>query len=529
MSRAGFALGLLILLPWPASAAAPPPRVQWIAVVAPDFAAAIAPLVKERAKQGMRVMVVKTTDVLTQKQILSGDSTLLRDRVRAHCRAHVGESHVLLVGAIDSLFVNRIVPPCIGTTSRMKGQPTDAPYGCPDGGSLPTVAVGRFPARNADEAESMVAKTLALEKSGRAPGAWKRRITVLAGIPAYNPLVDRLVESLAMSRFDRIHPMWFGRAVYTNPLSRFCLPTKELRTKTLDYLREGQAFTLYLGHSNAQTLYGGPNVTFLDREDWGQAELPHGGGVFVTFGCNGCQLKGDDGEGYGLWAMRNGRGPATVIGSHGVCFAAMVNLAADGLFRRAFQTTTPDRLAPAWLALLESVSKDRLDWITYRALDAVDGDSRIPQWTQRQEHLEMFVLLGDPALRLPTVEDVSFEVPDSVVPGERLKVRGTLPEGMTEARVEVSLERLPGSLPGGLVVVPRQPGLARDRAMLANHEKSNRFALVTETIAVRGKSFEVTLKVPPELSGASCIVRVRAETKVRDAMSARRIPVRPAQ
>ena len=33
-------------------------------------------------------------------------------------------------------------------------------------------------------------------------------------------------------------------------------------------------------------------------------------------------------------------------------------------------------------------------------LDAVDGDSAIPQATQRLEHLEMFTLLGDPALKL---------------------------------------------------------------------------------------------------------------------------------
>src|SRR5438094_594614 len=78
------------------------------------------------------------------------------------------------------------------------------------------------------EAAGMVSKTLALEKAGTLPGAWKRRLTVLAGIPAYNPLVDRLVESLAMARFERIDPAWTGRAVYTNPNSRFCLPKKSL-------------------------------------------------------------------------------------------------------------------------------------------------------------------------------------------------------------------------------------------------------------------------------------------------------------
>src|SRR5262249_33734211 len=157
------------------------------------------------------------------------------------------------------------------------------------------------------------------------------------------------------------------RALYTNPTSRFCLPAKDLSARAFDYLREGQAFTLYLGHSNAQQLYGGPGVTFLDRSDWGKAALPHGGGVFVTFGCNGCQLEGADGEGYGIWAIRNPTGPAAVIGSHGICFAAMVSLAADGLCRRAFRGTLPPRLGPAWLALLGGVAEGKIDGLTYGA------------------------------------------------------------------------------------------------------------------------------------------------------------------
>lgn len=528
MSRVGIALLLLGLSALPARAAAPPPRAQWIAVVAPEFADALTPLVKARRQQGMRVKVVITTDVLSEKQLESGDASKLRDHVRSLCRDHPGDSYVLLVGAVESLFTGRLVPPCLGTVGRMKGQPTDAPYGCPGGGRLPSVPVGRFAARNSDDVKAMVEKTLAMEKAGYAPGAWKRRLTVLAGIPAYNPIVDRLVEALAMARFDRIHPCWSGRAVYTNPTSRFCLPAKSLRPQALAYLKEGQAFTLYLGHSNAQGLYGGDQVAFLDRADWARAKLPHGGGVFVTYGCNGCQLKGHDGEGYGLAAMRNPDGPAAVIGSHGVCFASMVNLAADGLFERAFTGQMPERLGGAWLASLEGVAKGRIDWLSYRALDAVDGDSRIPQAEQRQEHLQMFLLLGDPALRLPTVDGLRLRLPKRTVAGENLKVTGNLPEGMSRAKVEVSLERLPSSVPAGLAALPRQPGEARDRAMQSNHEKANRFALLTKTVEVRDGTFAVEFVAPDELAGGSGIVRVRAVSKGRDATAARRIEVRKA-
>ena len=105
----------------------------------------------------------------------------------------------------------------------------------------------------------------------------------------------------------------------------------------------------------------------------------------------------------------------------------MVQLAADGLFESTFAArdergdkpggALPERLAGSWLAIKQGLARGKIDDLTYRMLDAVDGDAHIPQATQRLEHLEMFVLLGDPALRLPVVsQDVEL------VLGERTPV-----------------------------------------------------------------------------------------------------------
>src|SRR5262249_20672666 len=117
-----------------------------------------------------------------------------------------------------------------------------------------------------------------------------------------------------------------------------------LRATARSFVEQGQAFTLYLGHSSAEGLYGGSSAPFLDRDDWAKLAIPRGAGVFVTFGCNGCQLRGQDGEGYGVAAVRNPRGPVAVLGAHGICFAAMVQLAADGLFQKTLQGALPARL-----------------------------------------------------------------------------------------------------------------------------------------------------------------------------------------
>src|SRR5205823_1145929 len=138
---------------------------------------------EHRRSQGCVVRVVPTADVLTEEQIARGQAEKLCERVRELCRRHPGVSRVLLVGAPRpdgaADVAARVVPALRGNFSRMKGEPTDNGYGCLGEGAMPAVAVGRFPARTAEECRAMVAKTLAFEKDTK-PGAWKRRLTVLA-------------------------------------------------------------------------------------------------------------------------------------------------------------------------------------------------------------------------------------------------------------------------------------------------------------------------------------------------------------
>ncbi|MFO0875941.1 MAG: C25 family cysteine peptidase [Gemmataceae bacterium] len=487
-------------------AAAPPPVRQWLVVCPPAWRETLEPLVQRRLAEGWRTVVLPPDE-----------PTRLRASLHRLCQQHGGPSVILLAGDLTR------VPALVGRAGRMKGQPSDAEYGCPDGARLPSVPVGRMPARSAAELGGMVAKTVAMEQSE--PGAWRRRLTVLAGIPAYNPVVDRLLESIAFARFDRLQPTWSGRALYTAAGSRFYLPEHHIRIQALAYLREGQAFILYLGHSNAEGLYAGPHAAFLDRDDWSRLRIERGGSLFVTFGCNGCQLRGPDGEGYGVHAARNPQGPAAVIGSHGICFAAMVQLGADRLFEEALQGGRARTAGDCWLAVLRGVALERIDYLSYRMMDAVDGDPRIPQAAQREEHLDMFVLLGDPALRLPQVrDDIEWTVSESVRPGQVLRVSGKLPAELAEAEVQVSLERTPASVPYDLEPVPAD-GIARDRALQNNHARSNQFTLVRGQVRATGGTFETALRVPPRVPGTRVILRVHASQGRQEALAARSLKV----
>jgi hypothetical protein len=503
-------------------------EAQWIVVSAPAFRDAVRPLCDQRKAQGFRVVVVQTSDILDAKQIRAGEAAKLRAHVNKLCRDFKGRSYVLLVGAIEAGKLpdaeKKMTPALRGTVSRMKGEPTDNGYGCPGPGLQPSVAVGRFPARTAEEAEQMVTKTLAYERDDQ-PGEWRRRLTVLAGIPAYNSFVDKIVEGLAVARFDKLDPSWTGRAIYHNPLSRFCVPDDCLHDRALDYVQAGQAFTLYLGHSNARGLFGG-EARYLDREDWAKLTIKCGAGVFATFGCNGCQLSGDDGEGYGVAAMRNPVGPVAVLGSHGICFAAMVQLASEGLLTSAFAAKQPERLGAALLGLKAGLAKGKIDALTYQMLDGVDGNKKIPQATQRLEHLEMFVLLGDPALRLARLPmDVKLKIAGRATAGKTITVRGEAPARLAGAKVRLTVERPASSEPDDLEPLPREPGSKRDRVMLANHERANRLVLVTKEVSIRDGHFEVEVKLPAKLPYPRLLIRAYAATEKREGLGVVSLPL----
>jgi hypothetical protein len=505
------------------------PAAQWVVVTAPAYRKAIGPLCEQRKAQGMRVEVVQTTDLVSERDAAAGEAEKLRERVVKLCREFKGSNYVLIVGAIEAGGVadagKKVAPAPGGTAGRMKGQPSDNAYGSPGDGLLPSVAVGRLPARSEDEAREMVRKTLAYEKDAT-PGEWRRRLTVLAGAPEFNAAVDALVERQAVAQLARIDPCWGGRAIYHNPSSRFTLPDEECHDRACAYVGAGQALTLYLGHSNALGFWANAS-RYLDRDDWTKLAIRRGPGVFATFGCYGCQLCGKEGQGYGVAAVRNPAGPVAVIGSHGECFAAMVKLASEGFTESFLGPNPPERLGEAFLALKRGLAKGRIDPLTFRLLDTVDGNSTIPQAVQRQEHEEMFVLLGDPALRLSWVpRDVKLSADGPTAAGERLAVKGTAPARLEGAKVELTLERPRDSDPAEAVVVPKAAGEERAKALTRRHDAANDFVLVKRELTVKDGRFETSLDLPAKLPWRRLVVRAYAATERQEGMGALVLPAR---
>ena len=232
------------------------------------------------------------------------------------------------------------------------------------------IAVGRFPARTAEEARGMVEKTLKFEREPLS-GTWRNRLMLVMGNPGGGPMAEMFLQQKLGQRLVMMHPAWNVRTAFDAGGSKYFVPPTRLREVTTQWLDEGEMFAIYMGHSRAGGMWS--TTDFMSREDWGGLKIPTGGGVFFTCGCFACQVEGSDGEGFGLAAMRNPAGSVAVIGASGESYGAIGQLAGDGLMTCLGKEPFPARLSDYWMAVQSGLAQGRIEEEVFKLYDQFDG------------------------------------------------------------------------------------------------------------------------------------------------------------
>jgi hypothetical protein len=503
-----------------------------MAITTPEFRSTLSPLIDQRRAEGFKIVIIETTNLLTADEIQRADGVPMQTFIQQLIQTNKGACSILLAGAMATADKTRapgsIVPPLQATTGRMRGLPTD--YGFAEGSKgTPVVAVGRFPARSVQELRQMVEKTLRFENDRR-PAAWQNSIVLLQGNPGGGPLAETVIEQTTLPRLEQLHPAFSLRAISHCVSSRFYVPTDRLHDLAMTNLEVGQLFSLYLGHSDPSGLWSG-EAYFMNRADWATLKIGGGSGVFLTCGCYACQSESPAGEGYGLAAMRNPNGPVAVIGACGESYSMAGLLATDGFLKCCSHAPFPYRLGDYWLAIQDGLAHGEIDPRVFALFDQFDGSGgKVPLAVQRLEHLEMWMLLGDPALRLPLVPlDLTLKSSAPVIPGRTIKVDGTLPMRLLGASVQMTLERTIGSVPAvGFQKMPDstpEHRLEHERVALENHRRANGVILGATNIESSAAQFTCSIEAPRQLSWSKVVVRAYASTTNDAALGILILPV----
>jgi hypothetical protein len=216
-----------------------------------------------------------------------------------------------------------------------------------------------------------------------------------------------------------------------------------------------------------------------------------------------------------------------VVGSHGVCDAAMSLLMSNGLLKCLADEAGPDRMGDLWMSMIRNLAKGPINPILLRLLNEVDGDPKVPHAIRRKEHLEMFVLLGDPAFKLPAVgHRLKLEMAAEVSPGAKVTIQAAIPRELVGAKGFLTLERAPTDPPAGLKPLPPEGDADREAVMVANHEASNRTVLASQAVQVAGDSTRVEVEVPSRCPWERLCVRLYVATEQADGMGVGMIRIR---
>ncbi len=260
----------------------------------------------------------------------------------------------------------------------------------------------------------------------------------------------------------------------------------------------------YMGHSSPVAAVS-KNTALLMAEDW--RKLPADGprpGLFFTCGCFSCQVRPGL-ESFGLAAIRAPGGPPAVIGSHGESWSAMGYLAMSGLIGALEKQ--PVRAGEFWRAAQQGLEKAEINAAEFAILDMADGtQGKVPLEQQRGEHLEMWMLLGDPAMPLmppPPALEVK-----AAISGQTLNVTGSVPAALDGKAFRITVERHPGAVPDDLPAVPDAGG-DRLKAARARRARATEVTFAVVEVKAAGKVMAATIPIPANAPGRPWTVRVQ--------------------
>lgn len=359
-------------------------KPRWVIAYPSSYSSSVADLKRSRMRGGYEV--ISLIDPTPSEISAAAD------------RLDLGQRHrdaLLLVGS------QKQVRSLTGSHGRMVGLPFDGQYGLSPSDNHPLFPVGRIPAESPTDARRMISKILSFEKKA---ATRDHDALLLVGNPMgkRTPVADRFITSLSKGLMKRADSSWTfeGAAdVGGHPLE---VSEAEFPRRFRKELSDDYAIGTYFGHSNDWIFAAsGQSITFTSK-DW--KSIPGGSnkGLFLSCGCYSLQTP----QAGGYQAVQSAGGPVAYIGASGESYAAIGYLAAQGLMD-SLEENPSGTVGEWWLKVQNAISSKPMNPVVFGIFDRVDGSNDsllpfagVPLRKQRREHLEMWMLLGDPATQL---------------------------------------------------------------------------------------------------------------------------------
>ncbi len=467
------------------------PPVDYLAIGPRDWLPALRPLLEHRE----RASGLETAFLACEEGART--TTSVRGAIAA-----CDPRFVLLAGDVEH------VPAALVT-----GIGTDHPYACAGGdGFAPRRAVGRFPADTAEDLARMAARTLEYETLA-SPGEWQRDLAFFAGEGGF--VFDPVLEAVGARVISSAIPAAYDvDMTYGSPGSPYFFPPELFADKLVARLNDGPLLVTFIGHGSVEgtqhVRFDGRHYPIVNADTARRAEGEARRTIFVVLACS----TGDYDEALD-WMPRAGDcigeqlleaegGPVAFIGSSRPS-APYGNAALGYELQRALLGEGGGAGSPGAATLGEALASAKAGLLEGRGILA--GLSRLPSFLggddlerELREHVLLYNLLGDPALRVAKPEvgglDLRAEIAEgATVDGHpALRVTGRAGAGRPELVITLETERVAILRPIEKVV-PGDPG-ARWK-IFRNHGAANDKVLSWARLAAGADgAFEALLALP---------------------------------
>ncbi len=497
-------LSLLLALALTAAAAAAQTKGRLLVATCADWTEALAPWQKHREGQGWSVDVVGLAK--------PGDE-VARVKARERLRARIAQARpdaVLIAADVDHV-----------ATFRYEHHETDLPYGLPDENAIPTIAVGRIPARSRAELAPVLAKIVRYE-STFVPDEARNTIHFFAGPGYFGTFVDSATELFAINLLARAVPQHFRlRVLYQSPTTPYFLPPPQPTRAVRAGFEAGSLVAVYEGHGANRRVcryrFRGRRHDYFGVDDVRgmQCKLPP---FFVGLTCS----TGDFGTAAkpGLCAslVLEPGGPIAAFGSSDVSYPWPNYLLSLSSIESLLVQRPP--------TIGDAVAKIRRDFAgrrgTMARLIASVAGPRRDRAKQKRDHQHLYNLFGDPTTRFaPPPRTVALR---TRIDGDRLVIDGTIPDfGDGTARVRFDVERTKFATPLHPIDEAATPG--KERLLTENHARAESKTLTTADVPIAAGAF--SWSVPLSIAHRRTLVgrtqhvyyvRVYAFSTTRDAV-----------
>jgi hypothetical protein len=288
---------------------------------------------------------------------------------------------------------------------------TDNPFADLDDDKVPDLSLGRIPVDSPEELTQFIERVIRYESDVET--AWQSRMNFIAGVGGFGRLVDSVVEEVAKKIITELVPDDIQTSMtYGSWTSPYCPNPEKFSQTAIERFNEGCLFWVYIGHGDRTRLdqvhLPDQSHLVLDKNSVRKIDCRSGNPIAIFLACYTNSFDGDE-DCLGELMLKQDNGPIAVIGGSRVTMPAGMGLLSMALLNEYFGHSTTDEkentltLGEVFLNAKRELALGQKDFKGYRNLIESVATSLLPNQpfeNERQDHVELMQLLGDPLLRI---------------------------------------------------------------------------------------------------------------------------------